>query len=98
VKIKFNIRFQERLWDILSYIEKESSAASIQFENDMYEKIEQLTLFPYKYRQSYYYNDIHIRDYIFKGYTIPYLVDEEKREIVVLDIFKWNRTGENHDT
>jgi len=32
--------------------------------------------------------NIHVRDYIFKGYTIPYLIDEENVVIVVLDIFK----------
>jgi len=48
-----------------------------------------LDTFPYKYRQSYYYNDPQIRDLIFKGYTIPYLIDEKRDVIVILDIFKW---------
>ncbi|MGM0533206.1 MAG: type II toxin-antitoxin system RelE/ParE family toxin, partial [Campylobacterota bacterium] len=44
---------------------------------------------PYKFRQSYYYDSLNIRDFIFKGYTIPYLIDEDKGVIVLLDIFKW---------
>jgi len=44
---------------------------------------------PYKYRKSYYYDDENIRDFIFKGYTIPYLIDKQKDLLVVLDIFKY---------
>lgn len=44
---------------------------------------------PYKYRKSFYYDDINVRDMIFKGYTIPYLIDEKNNKIVLLDIFKW---------
>ena len=34
-------------------------------------------------------DDEDIRDYIFKGYTISYLIDNEKNQIALLDIFKW---------
>ncbi|UCN01581.1 hypothetical protein LCX93_11680 [Sulfurimonas sp. SWIR-19] len=45
--------------------------------------------FPYKSRKFLYHDDENIRDYIFKGYTIPYLIDNNKNKIVLLDIFKW---------
>ncbi|WP_372618643.1 hypothetical protein [Aliarcobacter sp.] len=44
---------------------------------------------PFKARQSIHFNDIFVRDLIFKGYTIPYLIDEDLDVIVILDIFKW---------
>jgi len=36
-----------------------------------------------------FYYDKKVRDYIFKGYTIPYYIDEKNEKIVILDIFKW---------
>lgn len=47
--------------------------------------------FPYKCRKSLYADDENIRDFIFKGYTIPYIIEDEA--IVVLTIFKHNITG-----
>jgi len=42
---------------------------------------------PYKYRKSFYHDSDNIRDMIFKGYTIPYMINEDT--IALLDIFKW---------
>jgi len=61
----------------------------MRFRNQLQLKIETIPNFPYKSRQSFYYDDENIRDYIFKGYTIPYLIDLENNELVILDIFKW---------
>ncbi len=36
---------------------------------------------PYAYRKSIYFNDKNIRDLIFKGYTIVFLITENKIEI-----------------
>jgi plasmid stabilization system protein ParE len=89
MKVEFNALFEETLVSILNYIMIDSIDASISFEEEIFEYLDDLTHFPFKFRKSRYYDDEHIRDYIFKGYTIPYLIDEEKDVIVVLDIFKW---------
>lgn len=44
---------------------------------------------PFKFRKSFYFEDENVRDMIFKGYTLPYLVDIQKDTLVLLDIFKW---------
>jgi len=46
---------------------------------------------PYRFRQSQYYENPNVRDLIFKGYTIPYLIDNDNEKLVVLDIFKWSQ-------
>jgi plasmid stabilization system protein ParE len=51
--------------------------------------IESIPDFPYKFRKSKWFNDERVRDMIFKGYTIPYYVQDDK--IVILDIFKWDK-------
>lgn len=52
-------------------------------------KISKLTYMLNKFRKSYYYDYANIRDMVFKGYTIPCLIDYDNEEIVILDIFKW---------
>ena len=89
MKIEFDILFEDALVSILDYIMQDSIEASISFEEEILSHLDNLTLFPYKYRQSIYYDDENVRDYIFKGYTIVYMVDLAKDKIVVLDIFKW---------
>jgi plasmid stabilization system protein ParE len=89
MNIEFNSLFEETLVSIIHYMMKDSVNASIIFEEELFEHLADLTYFPYKFRESLYYEDEQIRDYIFKGYTIPYLIDEEHDVIVVLDIFKW---------
>ena len=82
--------YLSRLDEIIDYMAQNSVEAAIKFVDKLDTKIDNLLNMPFKFRQSYYYEDEKIRDLIFKGYTIPYLVDTEKELIVILDIFKWN--------
>lgn len=75
---------------ILDFIAQDSLKKSINFLNSLDKKISNLPNIPYKFRKSYYCNDNNIRDLIFKGYTIPYLINQELNQIVILDIFKWS--------
>ncbi len=81
--------FKSGLKDILTYIGYDSKVRAKQFNKNLFVGINSLDNFPYKFRQSIHFNDENIRDYVFKGYTIPYLIDEENDMIVILDIFKW---------
>jgi len=74
---------------ILDFIAKDSYNKALVFLNKLDQKINSIPGMPYKSRQSLYYQNDDIRDLIFKGYTIPYLIDHDKNQIVVLDIFKW---------
>ncbi|MCT7508623.1 type II toxin-antitoxin system RelE/ParE family toxin [Aliarcobacter cryaerophilus] len=74
---------------IIDFIAQDSLNKAINFLNELDHKIHNLTTMPYKFRSSYYYNNENVRDLIFKGYTIPYLVNSKNNTIVILDIFKW---------
>ncbi len=74
---------------ILDYIARDSLNKAIKFLNELDLAIQQIPNFPYKFRKSFYHNGENVRDFIFKGYTIPYLVDINKHKIIILDIFKW---------
>jgi len=52
-------------------------------------KIDDLVVFPYKFRRSANYDDENVRDMTFKGYTITYMIEKDKNRITVLDIYKW---------
>jgi plasmid stabilization system protein ParE len=81
--------FKSGLKDILSYISHDSKVQAKQFNKTLFVGINSLEYFPYKFRKSLYFDNEHIRDYVFKGYIIPYLIDKENDVIVVLDIFTW---------
>ncbi len=81
--------FDQNLKKIVRFIAIDSQNRARAFHISLRKGLESLDNFPFKYRQSIHYDDPNIRDFIFKGYTIPYLVDEPQDRIVVLDIFKW---------
>jgi len=84
-------RFDHELNTILSFIATDSVERAYAFRDALRQHLDTLPHFPYKFRQSIHYDDTHIRDYVFKGYTIPYLIDTANDTIVVLDIFKWTQ-------
>lgn len=43
---------------------------------------------PYKHRKSIYFDTKNIRDLIFKGYTIVYRINPDKKEIEVFGLIK----------
>jgi len=85
--VQESVKFKKNLTNILIYISRDKKIAAVNFKNNLKKLIQNLKFMPYKYRKSYFYDDENIRDLIFKGYVIPYLIDKEK--IIILDIFKW---------
>ena len=89
MKVTTKPLFKKSLKKILVYIGTDSKYRAKKFNKVLFLGINSLDNFPYKFRKSIHFNDEKIRDYIFMGYTIPYLIDSENDIIIVLDIFKW---------
>jgi len=89
LQIIYNPAFKKNFNYIWDYIACDSKESANKFRQQLQLKIESISYFPYKFRKSYHYDDENTRDYIFKGYTIPYFIDIEKNQIIILDIFKW---------
>ena len=89
MQIVYKKEFSQSLDATLDYIAIDSLNKALNFNRQLQKVINNIPNMPYKYRKSFYYDDENIRDMVFKGYTIPYLVDEDKDLIVLLDIFKW---------
>jgi len=82
-KPKFTSRFN-KIWD---FIALDSKARANKFKDELRKQIELIPDMPYKFRKSIHFNNENIRDLVFKGYTVPYLIDDEV--IVILGIVKY---------
>ena len=83
--------FEVNLFKIIDYIAKDKPMASVNFAEELEKAIFNLPNYPFKNRQSIYFDDENIRDMIFKGYTIVYKIDIYKKTIYILDIFNQNK-------
>ena len=90
MNIIFRQEFLIALDSILEFIAKDSVDRAVKFHDELYGKLYDLGFMPYKFRRSLSFDDENIRDFIFKGYVIPYLVDKRNDTIAVLGIFKEN--------
>jgi hypothetical protein len=98
MKIIRDKQYLDELDTILDFIAKDSLNRAMKFLTEVDKRINSIPLMPYKYRQSHYHDSIEVRDLIVKGYTIPYLIDEGRKTIVILDIFKWSDRKDDIDT
>ena len=86
--IRRTARFNRELKAVFDFIAKDNQDREREFRNELIAKIERTAQTPFICRNSINFNDDEIRDLIFKGYVIPYLVDDEV--IYVLGIYKAN--------
>ena len=91
MKIIRTQEYQKELLRILKHIAKDKITASKKFKDDLNIQISKIPNFPYKYRQSYYFDNENIRDMTFKAYTITYEIDLNKKTIFILSIFNMNK-------
>lgn len=95
MKIIRSRKFQINLLIILKYISKDKVSASRNFQKELDKLIKNIPNFPYKYKQSIYFNDKNIRDLTYKKYTINYDVNLENNTIEILNIFNQNKLKES---
>lgn len=86
--VKFHNRFFDELSTIKEFIAKDSVSRANSFVDEVLSKCLDLKDTPTAHRPSQKVKKSNARDLIFKGYVIPYLVDDEV--IYVLGIYKAN--------
>ncbi|WP_457744626.1 type II toxin-antitoxin system RelE/ParE family toxin [Sulfurimonas sp.] len=91
MKIKRSQRYNNNLFKILDYIAQDKLSASENFLNELDKLINNLPNYPFKFRQSVYFDNENIRDLIYKGYTVIYRVNESKNSIEIIRIFHKNK-------
>lgn len=88
MKLSYNKRFFDELQEIIDFIKLDSKQRAMQFQADIFNKCNALKSQPLIYRKSHKVNEANARDLIYKGYVIPYLINEQN--IVILGIYKAN--------
>jgi mRNA-degrading endonuclease RelE of RelBE toxin-antitoxin system len=86
MKIVRSQKYTKSLQEALRFISLDSRQRALNFKHELDEKINSLDYMLYKFRQSIYFEDKTIRDLIFKGYTIVYQINEEKKIITIVGI------------
>lgn len=92
MRIRLSESFNAKLKDQVRYISKDKPGASRKFKTDLMSRIGEIPLMPFKNRKSIFFNDEEIRDLIFKGYIITYLINKDENFI---DVFGFTKYKEN---
>jgi plasmid stabilization system protein ParE len=82
-------RFDSEWEEILDFVAKDSVENALNFYDQIMDKLKALSENPFMYRQRAGMNS-NIREMIYKGYTIPYFIDNDDNTIYVLGIFNQN--------
>ncbi|WP_310557058.1 type II toxin-antitoxin system RelE/ParE family toxin [Flavobacterium sp.] len=89
MKVNFTKEFFNLLNEQVAYIAKDKPQASRKFKNNILKKLKKDLKFPFNYKKSIYFDNVLIRDYVFKGYTIVYFVNESKDTVEVFEFIKY---------
>lgn len=73
--------FYDRLNNQVEYIAQDNFQAAQRFKNNILTQLKRIPKNPYQFRKSIYFDNIHIRDLIYKGYTITFRVAGNKIEV-----------------
>ena len=92
MRIHLTPRFEAEFAAILDFIAEDSINQAIKFEDAISAQIDQLAddSWARGIRKSFYVNAPNAHDLIYKGYVIPYEIDETTKTVSLLGIFKHN--------
>ncbi|MFW5990223.1 MAG: type II toxin-antitoxin system RelE/ParE family toxin [Campylobacterales bacterium] len=91
MKVIYNPSFEHQLIEILDYIALDKPSASVKFALELEKLILDIPNFPFKYKQSLYFENKNIRDMTYKKYTMTYEVNLDDNTIEILKIFNRNK-------
>ena len=83
-------RFEEEFEIIIDFIALDSVNRALEFYDELILKIKNIPHSPYAYRKRNNSESPTTRELIFKGYTIPFEIDEKNNKIIILGIFNQN--------
>ena len=90
MKILFTEDFKENLKEILKFIKQDSKNRAYTFCDSLKNEIIKIPERPYSYRENLTMKDTQVRDLIFKGYVVVFVVDESEQTITIMSIYKHN--------
>ena len=92
MKLRLTKSFKNELNSQIRFIAKDKPQAARSFKNGLLNKIRSIPQMPYSQRKLIFFEDVEIRDLIFKGYIIVYRINKRKDQI---EIFGFTKYQEN---
>ncbi len=89
MQIVYTADFENAFTKYWNFIAEDSVNRANIFQSALKKALESLSYMPYRFRQSIYFEEQEYRDLVFKGYVIPYMVDEANDVLIVMDMIKW---------
>ncbi len=83
-------RFDEELEVVINFIAEDSLNRAINFLDELTEKILEILNYPHSYRERTNSKYSESRELIYKGYCVPFYIDDEEDTIVILGIYNQN--------
>lgn len=77
MQIELTPEFMAALIDQLDRIAEDKPKAAREFRQALIAQCKSLSDMPYRCRKSIYYNDDNVRDLVFKGYVIVYVIQDD---------------------
>ena len=77
MKIEFDPEFMIALVEQLDRIAEDKPSAAREFRQALITQCKSLVDMPYRCRKSIYYDDEHVRDLVFRGYVIVYMIQDD---------------------
>ena len=92
MRVKHSKRFTSELRAITKYIAQDSPFYAKKFRQELLDELDKnVGSNPYGFRPSFYVDNPNVRDYVSKKrYLIPYEINEKKKIVTTLGIFKSN--------
>lgn len=84
MKIRFEEDFLDSLSSKIEYIAKDNPSAAKRFKKELLSACCNIENMHYKHRKSIYHNDESVRDLVFKGYVVVYLIESEMISVFAL--------------
>lgn len=89
MKVLFSDDALSDLEEIYDYIGPDSPETAARFTRTLVAKADDLAEMPYRCRQSIYHEESCFRDLVYRGYVLPFKIEEEAERIVILRVLKW---------
>lgn len=89
LRVETTPRFDSELVAVLDFIALDSINRALEFYDELMTKLHAIVDNPYMYRKKKEMDE-YTRELIYKGYVVPYYIDEAKGVIYILGIFNQN--------
>ncbi|PAF44377.1 type II toxin-antitoxin system RelE/ParE family toxin [Helicobacter sp. 11S02629-2] len=88
MKIILDKQFKAELKEILLFYSSKSLQVADKFNDELFAKIKSIAHMPYRFRKNQTLNKDNVRDLIYKGYVIPFKINDNS--IKILSIYRYN--------